>query len=1048
MGGTLNDDPSGLFPKPPTNPIATPGQATSQPAAPAAQAAAPQSAPLPPFATNTPGFNGSGATPAYGTQSPSMFGTGQYVAPLLPINDQAITGAPSQGASTNYGLNGVWSNLSNELAAAPTQGAGMVAPAQAQAAQFQAATGAAAQAGPAAISTAGDAAFQQQQQQLANTLQTQANGGGTSAADLQLAQGNTANIAAQLAVLGSQRGSTNAALAQRSAADQGMAQNAATNAQMGVQRAQETATAQQALGSVLGTARGQAQTYNANQAQIDQQTALANQSATNAMTSGNLSAVNAANLGNAQLSQQTSLANQGAANAGELANQNTQLANAQLYDQQFNAITGAQTGIANSDKAASLADQQLQLQQMIAANQTNEQGYAASAAANQNLTGAVIGGVTSLASAGINAATKAGAAANYDPTFSLPQSQTISLDPSNNPYLTISDENLKTGIEGGNPMLRSFLSSYRDSSQTQSKPIDVNEGSAFRGPTMAKGAASAGAGSGIGSGIGSILGGILGSVVAPGVGTALGAAAGGAVGGAVGGGIDPASGGGTYMASPGTGETVDESGWDQAPSAAPAGDGMALSDDREKSAVTSGNRGMQAFLQQANAQTNAQNGQGAQSNAFMQTGMAPSNQVDRQLPPNLGGYGAQQAVQPPFVQQGGAYGAADGGGITNYGGFAGGSSTSGALTAAPGQQFTAPALAPIASQQTTSPTGLYGALGAALSGANAAPRTTSAMAPAAQQSNQFPYLGALSDEREKVKTTDDARFGELGMLKRPDGDVSTEISITVTDPRINGGAPTNIPTLVKGQVAVNSLLSGKAPTHQQYDMAVKRAAERLKAGATLPSFGSIDEAVKAAEERSATKGQMIDSGEDVLGSKPVAAPMPLPPSWSGPLPLPSSTKAQTYGGQSPAVPWHVDVGQAQDVQPMPAAPGYQVSFGPAQIEPPFAQTPPSAAPPVLSDETQKTKSNDVQAMLDQLHAYQYRYKNPNAPGAAPGERLGVMAQDLQKSPLGAQFVKEQPDGTLAVDYGQMSGTQLAASAMLNERLDQHEKMLKHLMGGQ
>lgn len=61
-------------------------------------------------------------------------------------------------------------------------------------------------------------------------------------------------------------------------------------------------------------------------------------------------------------------------------------------------------------------------------------------------------------------------------------------------------------------------------------------------------------------------------------------------------------------------------------------------------------------------------------------------------------------------------------------------------------------------------------------------------------------------------------------------------------------------------------------------------------------------------------------------------------------------------------------------------------------------------------------------MLDQLSAFSYRYKNPDAPGAMPGTRLGVMAQDLEKSPLGASFVRTMPDGTKMVDYGQAAGT--------------------------
>src|SRR6185437_6903658 len=203
------------------------------------------------YATQTPGYNNNGGgAPEYGTQSPSAFGTGQYVAPLFPINDQAITGAPAQGASTDYGLNSVWSNLNAELARAQNQpGAGMVRAATVGPASYQAATGQAALAqaaqggyatsGPTAISTAGDAQFQAQQAALAHQLATTAAGGGVSAADLQLQRGAEQNIAQQLAVLGSQRGSSNAALAQRSAADQSAATAANLNQQMGLQRAQE-----------------------------------------------------------------------------------------------------------------------------------------------------------------------------------------------------------------------------------------------------------------------------------------------------------------------------------------------------------------------------------------------------------------------------------------------------------------------------------------------------------------------------------------------------------------------------------------------------------------------------------------------------------------------------------------------------------------------------------------------------------------------------------------------------------------------------------------
>ena len=95
-----------------------------------------------------------------------------------------------------------------------------------------------------------------------------------------------------------------------------------------------------------------------------------------------------------------------------------------------------------------------------------------------------------------------------------------------------------------------------------------------------------------------------------------------------------------------------------------------------------------------------------------------------------------------------------------------------------------------------------------------------------------------------------ALTGELGTLQRPDGDVSTELSITITDPRVNEGQPTNIPTLVDGQIDIDALLSGLQVTTEQQEIAIIRAIERVKGGETLPSFNSIMEAVRAAELRS------------------------------------------------------------------------------------------------------------------------------------------------------------------------------------------------------
>jgi hypothetical protein len=102
----------------------------------------------------------------------------------------------------------------------------------------------------------------------------------------------------------------------------------------------------------------------------------------------------------------------------------------------------------------------------------------------------------------------------------------------------------------------------------------------------------------------------------------------------------------------------------------------------------------------------------------------------------------------------------------------------------------------------------------------------------------------------------DARKGELGVLKRPGGGISTELSITIQVQELNQGRPTNIPLLVKGQVDVNGLLSGNRPTDQQMNIAIGRALERVAQGQELPSFDSIEEAVASAQQRSDRGGSL------------------------------------------------------------------------------------------------------------------------------------------------------------------------------------------------
>lgn len=78
------------------------------------------------------------------------------------------------------------------------------------------------------------------------------------------------------------------------------------------------------------------------------------------------------------------------------------------------------------------------------------------------------------------------------------------------------------------------------------------------------------------------------------------------------------------------------------------------------------------------------------------------------------------------------------------------------------------------------------------------------------------------------------------IVENPDGSFSTERSITVTTDGLNGGKPTNIPTI----------WDGKELPHKE---AINRA---IQSGNTYAAFNSIDEAVDAAKKRSSTIGQI------------------------------------------------------------------------------------------------------------------------------------------------------------------------------------------------
>ncbi len=83
--------------------------------------------------------------------------------------------------------------------------------------------------------------------------------------------------------------------------------------------------------------------------------------------------------------------------------------------------------------------------------------------------------------------------------------------------------------------------------------------------------------------------------------------------------------------------------------------------------------------------------------------------------------------------------------------------------------------------------------------------------------------------------------GFLGELKRPDGGISTELSIGVNIDGKEIDIPLLVPTLTKEEI--EHLLEGKELTDAIVDKAVKHAVKRRKEGRS-PFYGEEDEPAK------------------------------------------------------------------------------------------------------------------------------------------------------------------------------------------------------------
>lgn len=100
-----------------------------------------------------------------------------------------------------------------------------------------------------------------------------------------------------------------------------------------------------------------------------------------------------------------------------------------------------------------------------------------------------------------------------------------------------------------------------------------------------------------------------------------------------------------------------------------------------------------------------------------------------------------------------------------------------------------------------------------------------------------------------------------------------------------------------------------------------------------------------------------------------------------------------------------------------------------------AQAAQQQAMQMTSDEDAKQGVSSM--MFDTVKPYTYTYKDPERDGA--GQRFGVMAQDLEKNPVGATMVDDGPDGRKYIDMKSGMSAMLAAQADMHDRIKHLEK---------
>jgi hypothetical protein len=92
-----------------------------------------------------------------------------------------------------------------------------------------------------------------------------------------------------------------------------------------------------------------------------------------------------------------------------------------------------------------------------------------------------------------------------------------------------------------------------------------------------------------------------------------------------------------------------------------------------------------------------------------------------------------------------------------------------------------------------------------------------------------------------------------------------------------------------------------------------------------------------------------------------------------------------------------------------------------------------AASDVRAKKNVELAPEEIDDFLSNLTGYKYSYKDPERYGK--GERIGVMAQDMNKSNLGKEAVVKDEEGMMGIDGSKALSAILASLGQLNDKIN-------------